>query len=417
MTTTPTTPSGLPEALRLADWLQSCAESVEHVNAAAELRRQHAALSAAAPAATRVDQPTVIDWLDANDIEVTDVQLAGLFHAAPTAPQAGAESYPPMPVPAWAKRVIRTTADAYSETQMRAYADDTMALRARGAVPSGWRLVPVMPTDAMVSAGYDAFGVAGCYAAMIEAAPQAPASPTSEQAGAPGSWSDGVIAVAMMLEKKADYFALEHGHDDMGGLSFGSGAHAEAKMDWHSGLLELAEEVRSMITQAFPMTGDEEESDLGDWQDGSTKPTLDGTYLREFGEGTGTTEFHQGKWLRDGFFPSDIQHARWRGRSAPASGGDALAEADADLWYLQDTRSYVGNDVLWWAKDGNGYTTDISKAHVYTREQAFRLAAMRGCDRAWPKAYIDSKTRPAVDMQYIDHDAAMAIKVQKGGTK
>ncbi len=40
----------MPEALRLADWLQSRAESVEHINAAAELRRLYA-LSAAAPAA------------------------------------------------------------------------------------------------------------------------------------------------------------------------------------------------------------------------------------------------------------------------------------------------------------------------------------------------------------------------------
>jgi hypothetical protein len=84
------------------------------------------------------------------------------------------------------------------------------------------------------------------------------------------------------------------------------------------------------------------------------------------------------------------------------------AQPSEDLWYLQDTRSYVGNDVLWWAKDGNGYTTDVSKAHAYTREKAFRLAAARGCDRAWPKAYIDGKTRPAVDMQYIDHAAALA---------
>lgn len=79
---------------------------------------------------------------------------------------------------------------------------------------------------------------------------------------------------------------------------------------------------------------------------------------------------------------------------------------DADLWYLQDTRSFIGNDVVWWAKDGKGYTTDVSKAHVYNREDAFRQAAARGVDRPWPKAYIDLKTRPAVDMQYIDHAIA-----------
>lgn len=101
-------------------------------------------------------------------------------------------------------------------------------------------------------------------------------------------------------------------------------------------------------------------------------------------------------------------------QAQPADALDADQPEPADLWYLQDTRGYVGNDVLWWAKDGNGYTTDISKAHAYTRDEAFQQAAMRGTDRAWPKAYIDGKTRPAVDMQYIDHQAAMAA-AQEGG--
>lgn len=95
---------------------------------------------------------------------------------------------------------------------------------------------------------------------------------------------------------------------------------------------------------------------------------------------------------------------------SPAPVGNEVA----DEWYLQDTRSYVGNDVMWWAKDGNGYTTDVSKAHVYGREEAFRKAAMRGTDRAWPKAYIDGKTRPAVDMQYINHVDAIANSPDAG---
>lgn len=87
----------------------------------------------------------------------------------------------------------------------------------------------------------------------------------------------------------------------------------------------------------------------------------------------------------------------------------------ADLWYLQDTRQYVGNDVLWWAKDGKGYTTDVSKAHVYSFDAAFRQAAVRDTDRPWPKSYIDGKTRPAVDFQHIRHTDAIAAAT--GGTK
>ncbi|TCS35839.1 hypothetical protein EDC30_109138 [Paucimonas lemoignei] len=79
-----------------------------------------------------------------------------------------------------------------------------------------------------------------------------------------------------------------------------------------------------------------------------------------------------------------------------------------ELFYLQDSRSYVGNDVLWWAKDGNGYTTDLSKAHVYTKAEALALHESRETDIPWPKSYIDGKTRPAVDMQYIKRSEALA---------
>lgn len=76
-------------------------------------------------------------------------------------------------------------------------------------------------------------------------------------------------------------------------------------------------------------------------------------------------------------------------------------------YYLQDSRGYVGNDVLWWAKGGNGYTTDLSKAHVFTKEEAIQHHEWRETDIPWPKDYIDKKTRPAVDMQYINRTEAL----------
>ena len=79
-----------------------------------------------------------------------------------------------------------------------------------------------------------------------------------------------------------------------------------------------------------------------------------------------------------------------------------------EQFYLQDSRGYVGNDVLWWAKDGNGYTTDLSKAETYTKDEAQRMHDSRRSDVPWPKSYIDAKTRPAVDMQYIKRDEALA---------
>jgi len=72
-----------------------------------------------------------------------------------------------------------------------------------------------------------------------------------------------------------------------------------------------------------------------------------------------------------------------------------------EQYYLQDNRSYVGNDILWWAKDGRGYTTDLSKAHVYTKDEAISQHQSRETDIPWPKEYVDQKTRPTVDMQYV----------------
>ena len=75
-------------------------------------------------------------------------------------------------------------------------------------------------------------------------------------------------------------------------------------------------------------------------------------------------------------------------------------------YYLQDNRSYVGNDILFWADKG-GYTTDVSKAEVFTKDKAVRQNQCRETDIPWPKEYIDSITRPAVDMQYAELSIAL----------
>jgi hypothetical protein len=79
-----------------------------------------------------------------------------------------------------------------------------------------------------------------------------------------------------------------------------------------------------------------------------------------------------------------------------------------DEFYLQDSRSFVGNDMLFWAKNGQGYTTDMRLAHVYTKAEAVARHESRITDIPWPKAYIDAKTRPAVDIQYVKRDEALA---------
>ena len=41
-----------------------------------------------------------------------------------------------------------------------------------------------------------------------------------------------------------------------------------------------------------------------------------------------------------------------------------------ELFYLQDSRDYVGNDILWWGLGCNGYTTNLLKAETFTKEEA-----------------------------------------------
>lgn len=80
----------------------------------------------------------------------------------------------------------------------------------------------------------------------------------------------------------------------------------------------------------------------------------------------------------------------------------------ADEFYLQDSRTYVGNDMLFWGIKGNGYVTDMRKAQVYTKAEAVAQHLCRETDIPWPKEYIDARTRPAVDMQYVKRDEALS---------
>lgn len=77
-----------------------------------------------------------------------------------------------------------------------------------------------------------------------------------------------------------------------------------------------------------------------------------------------------------------------------------MNRTETEGFYLQDSRSYVGNDMMFWAKGGNGYTTDIDKAQIYTRDEAVKMHTARPSDKPWPVAYINARWRPAVDMQY-----------------
>lgn len=96
--------------------------------------------------------------------------------------------------------------------------------------------------------------------------------------------------------------------------------------------------------------------------------------------------------------------------SLTATPGDALN--DGTLCYLQDTRQYVGNCPMWWAKGGNGYTTRLDEAEKYTLKDALRQHASRETDVPWPCAEIDPLVRPTVDVQHMKDRANQARKMQ-----
>ncbi|MDC3735453.1 hypothetical protein KDL27_06625 [Pseudomonas syringae pv. syringae] len=73
-------------------------------------------------------------------------------------------------------------------------------------------------------------------------------------------------------------------------------------------------------------------------------------------------------------------------------------------FYLQDSRSYVGDGLTFWAL-GGGYTTNLDKAELFTAEHATRH---RDTDIPWPKAYIDERAHLGVDHQYVRKTDAAA---------
>jgi hypothetical protein len=77
------------------------------------------------------------------------------------------------------------------------------------------------------------------------------------------------------------------------------------------------------------------------------------------------------------------------------------------LFYKTSAHGFVGSSVLFHARNGNGYVTDIDKAHVYTKEQV-KEEASKGWLRTYPYKEeflntldVESLFTWRVDCQYI----------------
>ena len=107
--------------------------------------------------------------------------------------------------------------------------------------------------------------------------------------------------------------------DETKGMAWWNGLSDEQRKEWmaRAGNTGVAADAwaafKTAAIKPIPEDFQGPESDLSDWQTGTDKPAIEGPYLREFAEGEAISTWCDGKWLRDGFFPSDIQDAPWRG--------------------------------------------------------------------------------------------------------
>lgn len=73
-----------------------------------------------------------------------------------------------------------------------------------------------------------------------------------------------------------------------------------------------------------------------------------------------------------------------------------------ELYYLQN--GVVGNDMLFWRKDGEGYTTNLEEAEVFTKKEAFSLSKENKKYKPRLKAEVD---------QCSHHSTSMSVFTKK----
>lgn len=81
-------------------------------------------------------------------------------------------------------------------------------------------------------------------------------------------------------------------------------------------------------------------------------------------------------------------------------------------YYLQDSRSFLGNSLVFWRK-GGGYSSNVAEAEVFTAERAWNQNQSRSTDIPWPKKYIDERWSPCVDSQRCNLEDALASEYTK----
>ena len=85
------------------------------------------------------------------------------------------------------------------------------------------------------------------------------------------------------------------------------------------------------------------------------------------------------------------------------------------LYYIQNTnQGFIGNSIVFWALNSNGYTAKLEKAEKFSYEDAKEICKTNpDKNKAWPVAYIDNNigTSRVTDSQYLDRDAIIDFKL------
>jgi len=71
------------------------------------------------------------------------------------------------------------------------------------------------------------------------------------------------------------------------------------------------------------------------------------------------------------------------------------------LFYLQDSRSLTGSNVMFWKINGAGYGTNLNELEVYSLESAQMQHSRRETDIPLLKSEVDKLSISAVDMQVL----------------
>jgi hypothetical protein len=85
-------------------------------------------------------------------------------------------------------------------------------------------------------------------------------------------------------------------------------------------------------------------------------------------------------------------------------------------YYIQSLKhgGYVGDCVLWWAKNSQGYTINIDNAQDYSEQEAIEICTHYPSDYiVWDKDFIDSIVSRFVDGQHLGSREKNTLKIEK----